>query len=218
MATTKTSNMAEMDAQAGGADDANTPLRNGRAGKAINGATSGDNQQVTEVTQAAFRATLGRFATGVTVVTTCEQDQPVGITVNAFASLSLDPPLVLICIDRSSYVHDLLQRTGIFAANILADDQLHLSNCFARRSQERLKGFCGATFSTAVTGAPILDGAVGYVDCRIVGVYPGGDHSIFVGHVESLGGTDKALPLLYHRGAYVQMERDVDSSVGANPA
>jgi len=228
MATTKTQHMAEMNARAGahagahanthGANGAGSLSRNGRAGEADSAsASSEDSQQTAPVTQAAFRATLGRFATGVTVVTTSEHDQPVGITVNAFASLSLDPPLVLVCIDRASYVHDLLQRTGVFAANILADDQLHLSNCFARRSEERIKGFCGATFSTAVTGAPILDGAVGYVDCRIVGVYPGGDHSIFVGHVEALGGNDET-PLLYYRGKYVRMETEIDASVGANPA
>ena len=220
MATTKAQRMADMNPQVGanganGAHDGADSSRNGRAGDTGRDGVSQDQDRA--VTQAAFRAALGRFATGVTVVTTSENAQPVGITVNAFASLSLDPPLVLVCIERSSYVHDLLKRTGVFAANILAEDQLHLSNCFARRSDQRLKGFCGATWHTAVTGAPILDGALGFVDCRIVGVYPGGDHSIFVGRVEAVGGSEDA-PLLYYRGAYTRMETDVDASIGANPA
>ncbi|MEO7003467.1 MAG: flavin reductase family protein [Ktedonobacterales bacterium] len=219
MATTRTQHMAEMDADEG-ANGAASPLRTGRAGgddTAGGDADSRDTAASQAASQAAFRAVLGRFATGVTVVTTSQEGQPVGITVNAFASLSLDPPLVLACIDRSSYVHDLLQRTGVFAANILAEDQLRLSNCFARRSEERLKGFCGATWHTAATGAPILDGVVGFVDCRVVGVYPGGDHSIFVGQVEALGGTDET-PLLYYRAKYTHMETDLDVNVGANPA
>ena len=169
------------------------------------------------VDDADFRAVLGRFATGVTVVTTSKDGRPAGITVNAFTSVSLDPPLVLICIDRTSYVHDLMKETGVFAANILTDEQMALSNCFARRSEERLRGFCNAPYHIAATGAPILDDCLGFVDCRIVGVYPGGDHSIFVGQVVALSASDDA-PLLYYRGKYIRMEADVDASVGANPA
>lgn len=162
---------------------------------------------------------MSRFATGVTVVTTCKGNERHGITVNAFASLSLDPPLVLICIDRSSHVHDVLTESGIFAVNFLAEDQQHLSNCFAGHSEYRYHDFCGATFHTATTGAPVLDGTLGYVDCRIVDVFPGGDHSIIVGRVEALdtGGNDD--PLLYYRSRYIhQGEQPATSAEPAQPA
>ncbi|MGH2514830.1 MAG: flavin reductase family protein [Ktedonobacterales bacterium] len=154
------------------------------------------------VDPSAFRAVLGRFATGVTVVTTCQGTRRAGITVNAFTSVSLDPPLVLVCIDRSSHVHDVLLESGIFAVNILSHDQMELSSCFAGTTDFRYNEFCGATSHTEATGAPVLDESLGFVDCRIVDVYPGGDHSILVGQVEALGGA-AGEPLLYYRSHYL---------------
>lgn len=151
-----------------------------------------------------FRAVMSRFATGVTVVTTCKGADRHGITVNAFTSVSLDPPLVLVCIDRSSHVHDILIESGIFAVNMLSEDQRHLSECFAGHSESRYRDFCGATFHTAATGAPVLDGTLGYVDCRVVDVFPGGDHSIVVGSVEALETGTNDDPLLYYRSRYLQ--------------
>lgn len=149
---------------------------------------------------------LGHFATGVTVVTTCEGTRRAGITVNAFTSVSLDPPLVLVCIERTAYIHDILARTGIYAVNLLTAEQRALSECFAGRSAHRDDEFCGLASREAVTGAPILEEALAFVDCRVVAAYPGGDHSIFLGQVEALGvkGTS---PLLYYRGHYVQLDR-----------
>lgn len=152
-----------------------------------------------------FRAVLGRFATGVTVVTTCEGTRRAGITVNSFTSVSLDPPLVLICIERTAYVHDILARTGIYAVNVLTAEQRHLSECFASRSAERDETFCGLASHEAATGAPILDQTLAFVDCRVVAIYPGGDHSIFLGRVEALGGAE-ASPLLYYRGSYSRLD------------
>jgi flavin reductase (DIM6/NTAB) family NADH-FMN oxidoreductase RutF len=151
-----------------------------------------------------FRAVMGRFATGVTVVTTCEGTRRAGITVNAFASVSLDPPLVLICIDRSSQVHGSFLESGIFAVNILSEDQAELASCFASHSDYRYESFCGAASHTEATGAPVLDESLGFVDCRIVDVYPGGDHSIIVGRVEALGG-GTGNPLLYYRSRYLNL-------------
>lgn len=154
---------------------------------------------------AEFREVLGRFATGVTVVTTCDGTQRSGITVNAFTSVSLDPPLVLICIERIAQIHDVLLHSGFFAVNILGTAQQSLSECFASRSRLRHDAFCDAASHTVTTGAPILDGAHAFVDCRTIAVYPGGDHSIFVGQVEALGsGGD--MPLLYYRGTYRRAE------------
>jgi flavin reductase (DIM6/NTAB) family NADH-FMN oxidoreductase RutF len=148
-----------------------------------------------------FRTVMGRFATGVAVVTTCEGTQRVGITVNAFCSLSLDPPQVLICIERTSHVYEMLLRARIFAVNLLRDDQQQLSNCFAGNSEERHRDFCFVPSHTEVTGAPVFDESLGWADCRVVASYPGGDHTIFVGRVEALGaGSGK--PLLYYRSAY----------------
>jgi flavin reductase (DIM6/NTAB) family NADH-FMN oxidoreductase RutF len=155
----------------------------------------------------AFRAVMGRFATGVTVVTSCDGPQRYGITVNAFCSVSLEPPLVLVCIDLTSKVHQILRDTGIFAVNFLKEGQADLSACFASQSEERFQHFCSAASHVAATGAPILDGALGFVDCRVVNVFPGGDHDIFVGHAEALGGTEDR-PLLYYRSRYYSQPRD----------
>lgn len=153
-----------------------------------------------DVSQADFRKVLGRFATGVTVVTTCDGEQRLGITVNAFTSVSLDPPLILICIEKKSYLHSVLLRNAYFAVNLLAEDQHELSDCFAGHSDAR-RNFCDTPSHTAVTGAPVLDHSLGWLDCHIANVYSGGDHSIIVGKVEALGTRDEK-PLLYYRGKY----------------
>lgn len=148
---------------------------------------------------------LGRFATGVTVVTTCDGTRRAGMTVNAFTSVSLDPPLVLVCVERTTYIHDLLVRNGYYAVNILGAEQSELSDCFAGRSEYRYSEFCGISSHVAATGAPVFDDALAFIDCRIVNVFPGGDHSIFIGRVEALG-SDERLPLLYYRGTYPRLK------------
>ncbi len=150
-----------------------------------------------------FRAVMARFATGVSVVTTCDGPKRFGITVNAFCSVSLNPPLVLVCIDRTSMVHQILRDTGIFAVNFLREDQAQLSDCFAGRSEERFERFCGAKSHAEATGAPVLDASLAFVDCRVVNVFPGGDHDIFIGQVQALGSSD-GQPLLYYRSQYIQ--------------
>ena len=134
-----------------------------------------------------FRQVMGQFATGVTVVTACVQGKPAGITVNAFCSVSLDPPLVLVCIDLISHTLPFIRESGSFAVNILTDEQEHLSRCFAGSTQERYEHFCYADFHTAATGAPIIDDSLAFIDARVVAEYPGGDHVIFLGQVEAMG-------------------------------
>ena len=151
---------------------------------------------------ATFRAVMSRFATGVTVVTTCAGAERLGITVNAFCSVSLDPPLVLICVEQGSQVHDALIASGVFAVNFLSRDQENLSVCFAGHSEERFSNFCGVTSHTIATGAPIFDDSLGFVDCRIVATYPGGDHTIILGQVEAREAYDGE-PLLYYRSHYL---------------
>jgi len=150
-----------------------------------------------------FRRVLGHFATGVTVVTTRLGDDLHGITVNSFTSVSLHPPLVLICIDKSARAHDYLSKSGTFAVNILRRDQEHLSRFFADPSRpEGREGFRGIPFREAVTGSPILEGCLAFLDCRIVASYPGGDHTIFLGQVEDLGILQGGDPLVFYRSQY----------------
>jgi flavin reductase (DIM6/NTAB) family NADH-FMN oxidoreductase RutF len=134
-----------------------------------------------------FRQVMGRFATGVTVVTTRSQEEIGGLTVNAFCSVSLNPPLVLVCVDNRSNTLPLFRAGKIFAVNMLTDKQEELSRGFATNSKERYENFCYASYHTAVTGAPIIDDVLAFVDTRIVAEYPGGDHTIFLGQVEAMG-------------------------------
>jgi flavin reductase (DIM6/NTAB) family NADH-FMN oxidoreductase RutF len=134
-----------------------------------------------------FRKVMGQFATGVTIATTRSQTGIAGLTVNSFTSVSLDPLLVLICVVARSQALPFFRAGGVFAVNILAQEQEALSNCFATSSDERYTYFCHANHSRAATGAPILDGVMGFIDARITAEYPGGDHIIFVGQVEAMG-------------------------------
>ena len=149
-----------------------------------------------------FRSAMGRFASGVTVVTTKTDDDKLGgITVSAFSSVSLEPPLVLVCIDKRASIHNLLEEGRYFAVNILAEDQEITSRRFASKEADR---FDGVGYKGGVTGAPILDGALASMECRIVHLYPGGDHTIIVGEVESVT-LAEGKPLAYFRGGYVQL-------------
>lgn len=140
-----------------------------------------------------FRQVMGQFATGVTIVTTQTDDGFSGLTVNSFTSVSLDPALVLICIDLKSHTLPYLRSSGSFAVNILTKDQEELSRCFAIASSERNEYFCNAPYQVAATGSPVLDGILAFVDARIVAEYPGGDHAIFLGKVEAMGTDGKVL-------------------------
>lgn len=139
------------------------------------------------IEKAFFKEVVGQFATGVTVVTTSSQGKVAGITVNAFCSVSLNPPLVLVCVDLISQTLQLIRESGIFAVNILSSEQDDISRCFAGSSRERYEYFCHAPYREAATGAPILDGTLAFIDARVIAEYPGGDHAIFLGQVEALG-------------------------------
>ncbi|MBA2286486.1 MAG: flavin reductase family protein [Ktedonobacteraceae bacterium] len=140
-----------------------------------------------------FRQVMGHFATGVTVVTTRGSEGVAGLTVNAFCSVSLEPPLVLICVDLQSVTLPVLRESGAFAVNILTDQQEELSRCFAMPSEERYTHFCHAAYHIAATNSPILDGALAFVDAHIVAEYPGGDHVIFIGQVAAIGAGNQVI-------------------------
>lgn len=160
-----------------------------------------------------FRQIMGRFATGVTVVTTNNKGTLAGLTVNAFCSVSLDPPLILVCVDLTSATLPHMRESGTFAINILTDDQEDLSRCFATPSAERYERFCSANYHTAATGAPILDGVLAFIDARIVVEYPGGDHVIFLAEVEALGSSEQVsfAQQLNHQQAARQLSSHLDS-------
>lgn len=151
-----------------------------------------------------FREVLARFASGVTVVTTLDGDEPVGMTCQSFSSVSLDPPLVLFVPARSSRTWPLIQQSGGFCVNILAADQEQLS---ARMATKGVDKFAGVSWHPSkVTGSPVIDGTLAHLDCTIHDVHEGGDHHIVVGRVEHLEhqpeGAAVAEPLLYFRGRY----------------
>ncbi|MFN7804212.1 MAG: flavin reductase family protein [Planctomycetaceae bacterium] len=145
------------------------------------------------------RKIMGQFATGVTVVTTGEGAARTGLTVSSFTSLSLDPPLILVAIDNRSTSREDIRRNGSFAVNILSVDQEEASRKFATPGP---KDFSAFAWKTAVTGAPILEGSLAWVDCRLHSVLPGGDHEIFVGEIVAGDTSEQQTPLLYYSGKY----------------
>lgn len=151
-----------------------------------------------------FRAVLGTFATGVTVVSARTEDVLHGMTANAFSSLSLDPPLALVCVGHGAGLHDLLLEAKAFGVTVLAADQHHDSVWFAsaRRPSGRDQFDDVPWWPAPVTGSPILERGIAWLDCRLREVHEGGDHSIFVGEVVDLGLSRDADPLLYFRSAY----------------
>ncbi|GER85968.1 hypothetical protein KDW_01300 [Dictyobacter vulcani] len=167
-----------------------------------------------------FRQVMGRFATGVTVVTTNSNGVLAGLTVNSFCSVSLNPPLVLICIDKNSNTLPLLRESKIFAVNMLTKAQEEWSRGFATNSPERFEHFCHAPHYTVATGAPIITDVLAFIDARIVAEYPGGDHVIFIGQVEAMGTpqqtafvdsegrTENNIPAVNNNGKHTHHEED----------
>jgi len=153
-----------------------------------------------------FRRVMGQFATGVTVVTTRLGDELHGMTANAVAALSLEPLLVLVCVDKAADSHDILARSGTFAVNILSHEQAELSTRFADKDTEVAHRLDEVPHRFAATGSPILEGCLAYLDCRVVAQYPGGDHTIFVGQVEDAGAVEDGAPLIFHRGRYLRLD------------
>jgi flavin reductase (DIM6/NTAB) family NADH-FMN oxidoreductase RutF len=148
----------------------------------------------------AFRNALGCFATGVTVVTTVtDAGEPVGLTANSFSSVSLDPPLVLFCLDRASHNLDAFRAAGRFAVNVLGEDQRDLSVRFSTTIGDR---WDGVVWERWETGAPVLNGCLAALDCETEAIHEGGDHVIIVGRVQRLAATTDGKPLLYFRGNY----------------
>ncbi|MEX0869714.1 MAG: flavin reductase [Nitriliruptoraceae bacterium] len=156
-----------------------------------------------EVTSDTFRAVLGQFATGVTVLTTARDGVPHGMTVNAFASVSLAPPLVLVCVERDSTMSAMITASGLFAVSILGSEHAAISTRFA--DGDRPSGaaqFAGVPIVTSASGVPRLADALAWLECRLEAIHDGGDHLIVVGAVEALSPGIATEPLLFFRGGY----------------
>ncbi|HEY3289096.1 MAG TPA: flavin reductase family protein [Anaerolineae bacterium] len=145
---------------------------------------------------------MRRWASTVTIITTRLNEKVYGLTATSFSSLSVQPPMVFVSILRKTLTHPLIEQSGVFCVNFLAPDMTHISDRFAGRypNEER---FAGLSFRSDATGAPVLDDAIAYLDCRVVEPLVTGDHTIFVGQVEAAGlqKPDQA-PLLYYMGTY----------------
>jgi flavin reductase (DIM6/NTAB) family NADH-FMN oxidoreductase RutF len=151
-----------------------------------------------------FRSVLGRFASGVTVLTTRDPNgRDHGMTASAFCSLSLEPPLVLVCVEKIAVIHDPLAASGQFAINILSSSQESIARRFAEPTDDR---FDGLGYTRGATGAVLLEGILAHLECALVARHDGGDHSIFVGSVIEAA-AKSGRPLLYYRGGYAQLER-----------
>jgi len=151
------------------------------------------------VDAADFRHALGQFASGVTVVTTVGKDgSPLGLTVSSFCSVSLEPPLVLVCIDDRSETHDGFEASKVFGVSILAEGQEEWSNRFAFGGSEK---FTGVDLLRGEDGVPLVPGALAHIECRIEAMLPGGDHTIYLGEVLRLS-VSPGRPLLYHASGY----------------
>lgn len=167
-------------------------------------------RDATEVSAAEFRRAMGNFATGVTVVTCRVGPITHGITVNSLTSVSLAPPLILICVDRAARAHNLLPEATSFAVNVLGAEQRELCTYFARRlapdPDDELRDL---PWQPGVTGAPLIDGCNAYLECRLVAMHPAGDHSIYVAEVIATRVGSDHQPLLFYRGTFPR--------VGENP-
>ncbi|MGB2695148.1 MAG: flavin reductase family protein [Dehalococcoidia bacterium] len=155
---------------------------------------------------AGYRRIIGHFATGVTVVTTAVDGWLHGMTANAFASLSLEPIQVLVCVDKTTHAHQEFEKASHFGVNILAEDQEDLSNLFASKAPPEQGSLRGMTYHFGPNGTPIFEGALAYLECAVGDRLAGGDHTIFLGEVLDGDILREAAPLLFYQGRYRQME------------
>jgi flavin reductase (DIM6/NTAB) family NADH-FMN oxidoreductase RutF len=162
---------------------------------------------------------MGHFVTGVTVISALDGERPLGITVNALSSVSLDPPLVMVALDRRRFLTPVVRSAGRYAVNVLSEEQQALSDCFAGAPVEPgREAFCGAAWHPGETGLPIIDGAIASLECTVVETFSAGDHDLFIGRVDALGTEDDhPMPLLYYRRRYLRIERAATAEVEGKP-
>jgi len=159
---------------------------------------------------AEFRKAMGCFATGVTIITVDLDGEVHGMTANAFASVSLDPMLVLVCVDHTTRTHAHLHAKKRFGINVLCEDQRAISEYYARpeRTHEEAEAEAGARFDRTAHGTPILHGALAYLECHLQSAQQAGDHTIFIAEVEEVV-VREGQPLLFFRGKYRKVGHEV---------
>ena len=146
-----------------------------------------------------LRRVMGHFATGVAIITTVAKDgELVGLTANALTSVSLVPPLLLICVDKNAECYPHFADSKLFTVNVLSAEQEDLSRRFATKSDRK---FEGVAYRTGANGAPILTNVIAFMECKIVAAYEGGDHTVYLGEIEEAS-TMEGQPLLFYRGGY----------------
>jgi flavin reductase (DIM6/NTAB) family NADH-FMN oxidoreductase RutF len=145
---------------------------------------------------------MGHFPAGVTVLTTALGERLHGMTVSAFASLSLEPPMVLAAVEKRTVMHGLLERSRLFAVSILGEEDEAVSRYFADNSRLRGAEFTPGTYRAGLNGSPILLAANAFIEAKVVAGHDGGDHTIFVGEVTNLGVLSEKPPLIFYRGGY----------------
>jgi 3-hydroxy-9,10-secoandrosta-1,3,5(10)-triene-9,17-dione monooxygenase reductase component len=154
-----------------------------------------------------FRQVLGHFCTGVTVVTTADDDGPAGFACQSFSAVSLEPPLVLFCPSRTSVTWPRIERAGHFCANVLSADQRDLARVFAVSGSTGTDKFAEVRWSPSPSGAPILEGVLTWVACTVEAVHEAGDHHVVLGRVIELGECRAGPPLLFYRGRYAATDQ-----------
>lgn len=157
-----------------------------------------------------FRTTLGHFASGITIITGIEDGQPVGMTCQSFFSQSIEPPLISFSVMETSTTYPRLRRAGRFCVNVLADTQQHISSQFGRSGGDK---WAGIEWDTTAAGNPVLRGSLMWVDCSLENEFRAGDHTIVIGRVHEMSPMQAAAaePLLFYRGAYRQLHRELSA-------
>ncbi len=151
-----------------------------------------------------FRETLGRFPTGVTIVTALSPDgSPIGVTISSFNSVSLDPPLILWSLSTNSPKLEAFRQASHYAINVLASNQRELSNRFASRAEDR---FADVAVRDGLGGVPLIESCCAWFECTQEAQYPGGDHLIFIGHVQRFVQGEDSSPLVFFDGAYHRLD------------
>lgn len=173
----------------------------------------------TSIDQDTFRRVMGHFVTGVTVVSALDGERPFGITVNALSSVSLDPALIMVALDRRRFLTPIVRTAGRYAVNILSEEDQALSDCFAGADVAPGRdAFCGASWHPGQTGLPLIDGAIATLECTVVETFSAGDHDLFIGRVDTMANEHHhAMPLLYYRRRYLRIERAASTKVEGKP-
>lgn len=163
-----------------------------------------------------FRKTLRQWACGVTVVTTAKDDQRAGMTVSSFTSVALEPPLILVCLNKTTSTAQLVEEAGVFGVSFLSETQVEVSNRFAGYTQlpEGEDRFDTVAIHTGDTGVPLLSEAVAWLECRVYAIHDGGTHHIIIGEVLAAERREDVMPLIYQNQAY----RTVSEPLAENPA